>query len=217
MQRGVRRFRDQMDNCRQQTVEVHDVTFQDTPRKKSKTNKKVELEETTEIRATTLVMNTDEWTSEVHAIIALSTDHPSLKIVPKRGLARTLIRAKDQATEDTLLQMTELQNKSISFRPQTPKTTAIGIVQRVPVAVPMALLLTTQVILSAVRMTRWDRKEKAAAPTMSVKILYERTLPISIQIGYLGTFYVRQDTPDPIRCYRCQKYGHTSKKSKLVA
>ena len=162
--------------------------IQDTPRKKSKANKKVEKEETAEFRATTLVMNTAEWTSEVHAIIALSIDHPTLKIVTKRGITRTVARAKDQATENTLLQMTKLQNKGISFRPQSPKTTAIGIVQRVPVAVPMALLKATQGILSAERMTMWDHKEKIAAPTMSVKILWEGTLPTSIQIGYLGTF-----------------------------
>ena len=35
--------------------------IQDTPRKKIKTNKKVEKEETAEFRATTLVMNTAEW------------------------------------------------------------------------------------------------------------------------------------------------------------
>ena len=33
--------------------------------------------------------------------------------------------------------MTLLQNKAIRFRPQAPSTTAIGIVQRVPIADPM--------------------------------------------------------------------------------
>ena len=60
-------------------------------------------------------------------------------------------------------------------------------------------------------MTVRDHKEKVAVPTMSVKIQWEGTLPTSLQIGYLGTFQVRQYTPDPIRCYRCQKYGHTSR------
>ena len=96
--------------------------------------------------------------------------------------------------------MTELQNKLINLRSQEPKTTAIGIVQKVHVAVPMTLIKDTPEILSAERMAMWDHMEKAVAPTTSVNILWEGTLPTSIQIGYLGTFQVRQDTPDPIRC-----------------
>ena len=139
-----------------------------TPRKKSKN---VQHEETADFKATTLVMDTAEWISEVHAIIALSTDHPELKIITKRGLTKTLIRTKNKATEDTLLQMTELQNKAIKFRPQVPRTMAIGIVQRVPIAVPMELLKATQEIQSAERMTVWDNKKKVAVPTMSGKAL----------------------------------------------
>ena len=52
------------------TAEGYKFTNQDTCRNKRKANKGVELEETAEFRATTLLRYTAEWMSEVHAIFA---------------------------------------------------------------------------------------------------------------------------------------------------
>ena len=160
-----------------------------------------------------LVINAPQWKGEFPVMIALSTEYPALKILTKRGLTRTLIRAKDQASQDSLLNITSLQQKPVSFTPlPDTKATRYGIVQRVPLAVPTALLrATTPLVLEADRMSVWNSTAKAAQPTMSIKIKYEGNLPASLEIGHLGSFSVRPFTPDPIRCYRCQRFGHTTR------
>ena len=160
-----------------------------------------------------LVINAPQWKGEFPVMIALSTEYPALKILTKRGLTRTLIRAKDQASQDSLLNITSLQQKPVSFTPlPDTKATRYGIVQRVPLAVPTALLRAiTPLVLEADRMSVWNSTAKAAQPTMSIKIKYEGSLPASLEIGHLGSFSVRPFTPDPIRCYRCQRFGHTTR------
>ena len=134
-------------------------------------------------------------------------------MLTKRELTRTLIRAKDQASQDSLLNISSLQQKPVSFTPlPDTKATRYGIVQRVPLAVPTALLkATTPLVLEADRMSVWNSTAKAAQPTMSIKIKYEGNLPASLEIGHLGSFSVRPFTPDLIRCYRWQRFGHTTR------
>ena len=159
-----------------------------------------------------IIIKAPAWDRELSVMIALSTEYPNLKIQSKRGLTRTLIRAKDQASQDTLLSLTTLQNKAVSFAPQPASiTTAYGIVQRVPIAIPTALLRATPSVLEAERMSVWSQAAQASQPTMSVKIRWEGKLPSKIDIGHLGSYSVRPYTPDPIRCYRCQRYGHTTR------
>ena len=75
-----------------------------------------------------IIINAPAWDRELSVMIALSTEYPNLKIQSKRGLTRTLIRAKDQASQDTLLSLTTLQNKAVSFahnQHQSPQPTAL--------------------------------------------------------------------------------------------
>ena len=87
-----------------------------------------------------------------------------------------------------------------------------GIVQHVPVMVPANLLKTTTGVTDATRMTVWDASTKQALPTKSIKVRWEGSaLPQSIQVGHLGSYTVRPFTPDPVRCFRCQKFEHTTR------
>ena len=87
-----------------------------------------------------------------------------------------------------------------------------GIVQHVPVMVPANLLKTTTGVTDASRMTVWDASTKQALPTKSIKVRWEGSaLPQSIQVGHLGSYTVRPFTQDPVRCFRCQKLGHTTR------
>ena len=84
MQSDVRRFRERMENCRQQTAEGYKVTNPGDSSKEEQSKQGRRTGKTAEFRATTLLRNKAEWMSEVHAIIAFSTNHTSLKIVTKR-------------------------------------------------------------------------------------------------------------------------------------
>ena len=168
----------------------------------------------TEYTPTVLVINApaQSWTGEIAVLVALSTDHPDLRILTRRGLTRTLIKAMTQDTLDTLLNLNQLQGKPVTFSTLETARSTTGIVQRVPAEITTALLRATNPkVRTAERMTVWDPEAKTTVETMSVKIVYEGTLPSSIPIGFLETFSVRPYTPDPIRCYKCQRYGHMSR------
>ena len=111
-----------------------------------------------------LVINAPQWEGAFSVMIALSTEYPTFKMLTRRGPIRTLIRPKDQVSQDTLLNIKSLQQKPVSFIPQpATKATVFGIVQRVPLAVPTALLMTTTpTVLEAARMSVWSSAAKAA-------------------------------------------------------
>ena len=138
----------------------------------------------------TLVINAPQWDGEFPVMIALSTEHPALKLQSRRRLTRTLIRAKDQASQDTLRNITSMQQKPVSFTPlPATKSTMYGIVQRVPLAISTSLLRATiPAVLEADRMSVWNSTAKAAQPTMIIKIMYEGNLPAKLEIGHLGAF-----------------------------
>ena len=186
-----------------------------TAKKQSQAHKNEDQEQTgTEYNPTVLVINApaQSWTGEIAVLVALSTDRPDLRILTRRGLTRTLIKAMTQDTLDTLLNLNQLQGKPVTFSILETARSTTGIVQRVPAEITTALLRATNPkVRTAERMTVWDPETKTTVETMSVKIVYEGTLPSSIPIGFLGTFSVRPYTPDPIRCYKCQRYGHMSR------
>ena len=158
----------------------------------------------------TLVVEAPQWEGDLAVFIQLSIHHPALKMKTKRTPARTLIKASNQATEAALLSMDSLNGTPVKFRAQGPVQTSTGVVMRVPLAVPAGLLKAMDAT-TADRMTVWDAAKREVVETTSVKIVVESPLPDSIQIGHLGTFAVRRYNPDPICCYRCQRFADSAR------
>jgi len=62
-------------------------------------------------------------------------------------------------------------------------------------------------VLEATRLK--SKRDGSLKDTLSVLVLFERTLPKAVQMGYLN-YSVRECIPPPIRCYKCQRMGHTA-------
>ena len=58
-----------------------------------------------------------------------------------------------------------------------------------------------------------SKRDGTLKETLSVLIQFERTLPKAVQMGYLN-FMVREYIPKPLRCYACQRMGHTAQQCK---
>ncbi|XP_076066336.1 uncharacterized protein LOC143039893 [Oratosquilla oratoria] len=58
-------------------------------------------------------------------------------------------------------------------------------------------------VISATRMRRWDKR-----PTRQVLITVKGEPFNSIDLGWYGRYDVRTYIPDPLRCFKCQRYGH---------
>ena len=70
-----------------------------------------------------------------------------------------------------------------------------------------------QGVLAARRIRRRERgAERALVDTDSVILTFNRTnLPDRVKVGYLSV-RVRLYIPDPVRCYKCQAFGHVSQR-----
>jgi len=55
-----------------------------------------------------------------------------------------------------------------------------------------------------------DKRDGTLKETLSVVIQFEKNIPKSVQIGYMK-YSVREFIPKPLRCYACQRMGHTAR------
>ena len=79
-----------------------------------------------------------------------------------------------------------------------------GVVMGYPLRMPTALLLRHPHVEEATccRTTRQQDE------TRQVLVSVRGPLPPHIDLGNWGLFYLRPYTPEPLRCFRCQRYGH---------
>ena len=99
-----------------------------------------------------------------------------------------------------LLTLTKLESPTIAVIPRVPKDIS-----------PQELQELNPNVIKAIRLTTYDHVAKQAVPTNSVKIWMKGPLQSTIDLGPLGFRELRPFVPEPTRCYRCQKYGHTQK------
>lgn len=58
-----------------------------------------------------------------------------------------------------------------------------------------------------------SKRDGLLKDTLSVVVQFERSLPKSGQMGYMN-YSVREYIPKPLRCYKCQRLGHTAQQCK---
>ena len=73
----------------------------------------------------------------------------------------------------------------------------------------MEALLMDDRISSAERISTYNPSTKCMEPSRSVKItLNMKNVPSELHINFIGRFFVRSYVTKPVRCYRCQRFGH---------
>lgn len=92
--------------------------------------------------------------------------------------------------------------KIIKLDPQTKATKPV--VMGYPVRMPVELLkrypLVEEATLCVSTKYKWD--------TRQVLVTVRGPPPPHIVLGNWGTFYLRPYTPEPLRCFNCQQFGH---------
>lgn len=78
-----------------------------------------------------------------------------------------------------------------------------AVVQKVPIAIAPDEFLKLPQIKTATRCLSRDN-----TPTLQVKVTMVGPVPTEVRLGIFGKFVVRQWTPEPVRCFRCQRFGH---------
>lgn len=140
------------------------------------------------------------------AVAALETEFPQLRM-------RNII-GKDGST--VLLPTTEESFQTLAGLAADPGAwlilvrldpgirTTRGIVMGYPTRMPVSLLKRHPQVEEATRCTTTRLREE----TRQVLVTVRGPLPPHLDLGNWGTFYIRPFVPEPLRCFRCQRYGH---------
>lgn len=123
-----------------------------------------------------------------------------------------LVEVQTKEQSNKLLSQTEMHDIKISVTPHRSLNSSQGVISE-----PDLLKETDSDILDGMRdqgvtavrriMIRRDGKE---IPTKHVILTFDRsTLPQSVTAGFLHC-EVRQYIPNPRRCFKCQRYGHST-------
>ena len=95
-----------------------------------------------------------------------------------------------------------LDGKTATVTPVTKQTRVA--VTGVPTDTPDEAWSSVPGLISQVRIM--DRKTKK--PTRLVMATFGGPVPNKVKLGCFGSFRTRPWSPEPIRCYNCQKFGH---------
>ncbi|KAG7163936.1 Nucleic-acid-binding protein from mobile element jockey-like 8 [Homarus americanus] len=112
---------------------------------------------------------------------------------------------QDHNTAKILSEGTNLNGKTIKIIPLDPeeKTTRMDLL-RYPLELP------AEVVTKHSKVTKAERcvTSRAKAQTRQVLVDIKGTVPEEVDLGNWGTYKLRPFVPEPLRCYKCQKFGH---------
>ena len=145
------------------------------------------------------------------AVRALEISYPDLRVkavLNHRGQFQ--LYPKDEGSQKLLSTLKEIQGKELAIMPfRATKKPVKAVVMKFPLELDPELLLRKDFITSTQRCLS---KEKT--PTRQVIITCIGKPPSSLDLGIWGEFNIRPYVPDPVRCYRCQGWGHFSSRCK---
>ena len=162
-----------------------------------------------ELGAFVVQLDLSHWEHELQVLSAMSTNR-QLKVTANGTLnGKRIIKPQDSSTQLWLQSCTSLSGKPVKFTQLIKKSTMTAVLQNVHQFISMEALLTDERISTAERIMSYNLGTKTREPTRSVKVsLNMKTVPTEIRINFLGKFAVRPYVTKPVRCYRCQRFGH---------
>lgn len=144
------------------------------------------------------------------AIRGLERSHPeaSLRVTGSSGLG-FFLRPLDEKTAFWLSHVArEPEQFGITLEEVAAK--ARGVVLRYPVGFSLDPLLADPRVAFARRCT-YSVGHGRREPTRQVLVTFRDALPNSLDLGSWGVYSVRRYIPEPLRCFKCQAFGHVQK------
>lgn len=102
---------------------------------------------------------------------------------------------------DNLATDTDSAIRLIKLEPQTQTTK--GVLMGFPLRMPLSIILRHPQVEEAQRCQNRMQEE-----TRQVIVTLRGPLVPSLTLGNWGTFYLRPYSPEPLRCFKCHKFGH---------
>ncbi|GFW33141.1 RNA-directed DNA polymerase from mobile element jockey [Trichonephila clavipes] len=138
----------------------------------------------------------------------------SIKKLPSRDLL-----IETQAQSINLLQCTNLSNIPITATPHKTLNSSKGVIY-CPDLIPLPDFEIEEELASqgveAVKRKTYIKDGKTVTSPLFIITFSKHTLPENILIGYLNV-KIRPYFPNPLRCFRCQSYGHGTASCRGIA
>ena len=159
----------------------------------------------------------EEWGDYCSAFAALTdielTCEMNIKTKPLTTTGKYIISPTDKAATDALRKIVAegktTSGKAVQLTELPDEHYYIAVLTRVPKDItPDDIRRLHPSVTKAIRLTTFDHVKREAVPTASMKIWGKGDRPEVLHLGSLGPRQVRPFVPEPLRCYRCQMFGH---------
>ncbi|XP_064100670.1 uncharacterized protein LOC135211279 [Macrobrachium nipponense] len=134
------------------------------------------------------------------AIAAFQTRFKNLQFQAKPNKqGQWTISSRDTKTIITLRNTTAINIKELKEEERIKKAVVVGY----PLEMPESHLTSAANVTAAIRM-----KNKQGILTKAVLVTFVGTIPERVDLGVFGRYGVKTYYPEPLRCFKCQKFGH---------
>lgn len=168
----------------------------------------------------------DEW----KIIITLSNDkghfHPvqvtkaiekeigKIKYAKLMSNRRILISTLSKKQQEMVLKMSSLGGGKIKVHVPGMAAKLRGVISNVPLEMSIEDVkkeIQGGKVIEAKRLQ--TNKSGVKLDSLSILLVFEKTMPSEVQMGWIN-YKVREYIPQPLRCFKCQRMGHTAQQCK---
>lgn len=157
----------------------------------------------------TFVKQSEQYVHPVKLSKAIEKEIGSVKGATCLSNGRVLIKCKDEMQKTKIMKLKTLAGDKINCIEVGSKKS--GVISGVPLNVTMEEIkgnLSGGKVGMARRLMMWRDNKKCES--LSVLIHFEeKNLPAKVKLGFIS-YTVREYVPPPLRCYNCQRMGHSA-------
>lgn len=144
----------------------------------------------------------------IHITKAIEKEIGKINHARFMGNGRLLIFAKSEEQRSNILMKESLNKLKITSHIPGATSKARGVIAGIPTSVTMEEIkenLSKYGITDAKRLTKGKEKTEST----SILLSFNKDLPTRVQMGYMS-YMVREYIPPPLRCFKCQRFGHVA-------
>lgn len=151
-----------------------------------------------------LISPNDNFPTTYAVVMAIEAEFPHLQFsTTVRNDLTTTITPLDDLGLNALLTLDSINGKAVNIRKLDPDlATHKAVLMKYPINFPI------EPVLNHIQVENATRCEVKGEPTRQIIVTLRGPIPQTLQLGSWGTFYLRPYTPEPLRCFNCQRYGH---------
>lgn len=155
------------------------------------------------------VLPSEGFPTSYDVVVALETELPEIQVLARPNLGgQFVLTPKNQASYVALTQLKTLKSLQVNLQELKPEEKITkAIVTRYPLEMNVVHLTHHPSVVKATRCVAPSTKQE----TRQVLVHIQGPMPTHLQLGIWGSFQLRLFTPEPLRCYNCQRWGHHQK------